>query len=225
MIASLESCQIFDISPEISPQIAVYPGDTPFQSNFLLDMKQGDHLTLSSVLTTVHLGAHADAPSHYSPDGLSIHQRDLSYYLGDCQVIDLSQLKRDPRHRINSQDLQELKDIKILTPRVLFKTMSFPDPNQWNDDFWAICPELITSLHHQGVKLIGIDTPSVDISDDKELVTHNAIAKCDMAILEGIVLKDVPQASYQLIALPLKLKNLDASPVRAILLPNSKDKS
>ena len=211
MVTSLESCQIFDISPEISPEIAVYPGDTPFSANFLLDMKEGHHLTLSSITSTVHLGAHADAPSHYHKEGESIESRSLHHYLGTVQVIevDLGQRERiQPEHFESS----------IQAPRVLFKTNSFPNPKEWNDDFCALSEELIHFLHNKNVITVGLDTPSVDISDDKELLAHNAIAQYDMAILEGVILKDVPEGIYQLIALPLKIKGSDASPVRAILL-------
>jgi len=78
-------------------------------------------------------------------------------------------------------------------------------------------PELVEELHRQGVKLIGIDTPSVDLFDSKDLPSHRQFLKFDMAILEGLLLKDVPEGLYELIALPLKLVGFDASPVRAIL--------
>jgi arylformamidase len=75
----------------------------------------------------------------------------------------------------------------------------------------------VERLHEQGVKLIGIDTPSVDLFDSKDLPSHQMILKHDMAILEGLALQGVPEGVYELIALPLKLVGFDASPVRAIL--------
>ena len=82
-----------------------------------------------------------------------------------------------------------------------------------------ISPELVAMLYQQGVRLIGIDTPSIDPFDDKALLSHNAVAERDMAVLEGIVLEDVPLGEYTLVALPLKLEGCDASPVRAVLVP------
>ena len=105
----------------------------------------------------------------------------------------------------------------IQAPRVLLATGTYPDSEDFNEDFAALAPELVEDLHRQGVKLIGIDTPSVDLFDSKDLPSHRQFLKHDMAILEGLLLKDVPEGLYELIALPLKLVGFDASPVRAIL--------
>jgi arylformamidase len=207
---NLEGRKTIDITPVITEKIAVFPGDTSFKRNELLSFKNGNNLVLSSINTTVHLGAHTDAPSHYHANGDSMEKRSLSYYMGGCQVIEV---KNKPS-RILPQDLED----DIVEKRVLFKTGSFPDPNNWNDDFSALSPQLIEFLHSKGVLLVGIDTPSVDPADDKELLTHNAIYKSNMAILEGIVLQNVAPGCYDLIALPLPLAGADASPVRAVLL-------
>lgn len=208
----LENAELIDISPLISPKIAVFPGDTPFSRELLMNCQEGeDHLTLSSIKTTVHLGAHTDAPNHYHKKGESIDQRELSFYLGKAQVIEVHIEKGT---RIVPKDL----NVEIKAPRVLFKTSSFPDPNKWRDDFNALSRELILFLKEKGVILVGIDTPSVDLSTDKNLESHLTIYENNMAILEGIVLDKVEDGIYQLISLPLKLKEADASPVRAVLL-------
>jgi len=203
--------KIYDISPPLSEKIGVFPGDTPFTSSEVLSFEKGHNLRLSHIKTTVHLGAHTDAPSHYHKDGKTIEAQDLEIYLGECQIVDVSKAKGP---RILESDI----DDEISSSRVLFKTDSFPDPDSWNSDFFAFDPELIEFLSKKGVRLIGIDTPSVDVESDKSLLTHNQIYKHDMAILEGIVLKEVPVGFYELIALPLPIVGADASPVRAILL-------
>jgi arylformamidase len=101
---------------------------------------------------------------------------------------------------------------------VLIRTDSFPDPDAWNGDFNALSPELVDALHAEGVILVGIDTPSVDLADDKVLLSHRAIHAKDMAVLEGIVLSAVPDGLYTLIALPLKIRDADAAPTRAVLV-------
>lgn len=204
--------KIYDISPLISDRIAVFPGDQRFERQIAMDFTQGDHLALSAVRTTVHLGAHTDAPNHYHRDGKAIHERDLSYYLGRCQVITVH-LPRGERIR-----LEHLKGTKIEAPRVLFRTDSFPDPDQWNGDFNSFSPELMDELARQKVILVGIDTPSVDPADSKALEAHQAIYRNNMAILEGIVLTNVPDGIYSLSALPLRIEGGDASPVRAVLI-------
>ncbi|MCZ6444672.1 MAG: cyclase family protein [Planctomycetota bacterium] len=201
---------LYDITPPISPDLKVWPGDTPPSREVLLDMNRGDDLTLSTLHATVHLGAHADAPSHYGRDALSIEQRDLELYVGPCQVIHLS-VKHGAR--IEPGDVPA----NIQAERLLLATGTFPDPRKWNEDFAALSPQLVDHLHERGVKLIGIDTPSVDLFDSDELDAHQRVLAHDMAILEGLVLKDVPQGMYELIALPLPLVGFDASPVRAVL--------
>jgi len=103
-------------------------------------------------------------------------------------------------------------------PRVLVRTNSFPNPDVWNSDFCSLSPELIEMLHAKGVCLVGIDTPSVDPETSKKLESHQALFRTKMRVLEGLVFDGVPDGEYLLIALPLKLKGCDASPVRAILL-------
>lgn len=206
------SKNIIDISPSISPRLAVFPGDEVFSRQVSLDMKQGDHLTLSSITTTLHIGSHTDAPSHYARDGASIDQRDLSLYLGPCQVVRMQKLR--PGQRIYPEDLAG-KDISA--ERILFYTGSFHE-ELWSEDFNALSPELIEFLHKKGVVLVGIDTPSVDPASSKDLESHAALSRFDIAVLEGIVLEDVPEAFYTLIALPLKIEGADASPVRAVLI-------
>ncbi len=204
--------EYIDISPIITPKIAVFPGDTEFKRDILLDFKTGYNLLLSSITSTVHLGAHTDAPNHYHPDGDDIASRDLNFYIGNCQIITVN-IERGKR--IYPHDI---KNVKIEAPRIIFKTGSFPDPDNWNHDFNSLSPELISYLVGKKVILVGIDTPSVDPADSKELETHNTIYKNNLAILEGVVLEDVSDGNYILIALPLKIKEGDASPVRAILL-------
>lgn len=202
----------YDISPEISEEIAVFPGDVGFSRKIALDMKKGHNLTLSSITTTLHLGAHADAPSHYLKNGQDIASRSLEIYKGPAQVI---HVKINAGERIQPR---HIKDEKIRAERVLFCTETFVNPNRWYNEFAALSPELINVLvKNYKVKLVGIDTPSIDPSQSKALESHQAVAENDLAILEGLVLSHVPADVYELVALPLKIKGADASPVRAVL--------
>jgi arylformamidase len=199
---------IYDITPPITPKLAVWPGDTPARREVLCDMAQGDNITLSTLRATVHLGAHADAPSHYGKEAPAIDSRPLDLYLGPCQVLHVD-AKRKQRVKID--------DIEIKTERFLLATGTFSNPEEFNTDFAAYDPGFIDWLHERGVRLIGIDTPSIDLFDSKDLPSHQTVLKHDMAVLEGLVLNAVPDGVYELIALPLKLIGFDASPVRAIL--------
>ncbi|MCH7595920.1 MAG: cyclase family protein [Planctomycetes bacterium] len=213
---------LYDITPSISESLAVWPGDTPPSREVLLDMQKGDSLTLSTLRATVHLGAHADAPSHYGKDACPIDRQPLETYLGPCLVVKVN-VPRGVCVDIDAWEsgLHALRaegdPVESCAPRVLLATGTFPDPNQFNEDFAAISPELIDHLHGQGVQLVGIDTPSVDLFESKELPAHRRVLRQKMAILEGLVLAEVPPGMYELIALPLKLVGFDASPVRAVL--------
>lgn len=200
---------IYDITPPVTPRLQVWPGDTPPVREVLLDMRRGDNITLSTLRATAHLGAHADAPSHYGADAPAIDARSLDYYLGPCQVV-----------RVAAGRGARITPALVPTaraPRVLLATGTYPDPEHFTTDFAALSPELVEHLHGQGVRLIGVDTPSVDPFDSKDLPAHRTFLRLDMAILEGLVLAGVPEGLYELIALPLRLAGFDASPVRAVL--------
>ncbi len=201
---------LYDITPAVTPALAVWPGDTPPSREVLADMARGDNLTLSTLRATVHLGAHADAPSHYGRDAETIEARPLELYLGRCRVIRVlaSRGTRIPPTAISSDIREE---------RLLIATGTFPDPNRFNEDFAALEPATVDALHARGTRLIGIDTPSVDLFSSKELIAHARFLANDMAILEGLVLSHVPEGVYELIALPLRLEGFDASPVRAVV--------
>lgn len=206
---------IYDITPPISPSLAVWPGDTPPSRVVLLDISRGDTVTLSTLRATAHLGAHADGPNHYGADAPAIHERRLDYYLGRCSVVRVPAMRKS---RISVEMFKSAsRETDLIEPRVLIATNTYPDPNHWNGDFAALAPELVDHLHERGVMTIGVDTPSVDLFDDKQLLAHKRFLANDMAILEGLRLRDVPAGVYELIALPLPLVGFDASPVRAIL--------
>ncbi|MCA9489701.1 MAG: cyclase family protein [Myxococcales bacterium] len=210
-VARPKSQGLIDISPTLSPRTAVWPGDVAFSREVSCAIEDGANIDLSSIRTTVHVGAHADAPSHYVGGGATIEQRPLERYYGPCQVVRVAVGRGErvlPRHLPGP----------IEAPRVLIHTGTMPDPDRFDTDFASLSPELVDHLADHGVVLVGIDTPSVDLFDDKVLLTHQALARRDMAVLEGLVLEHVRPGAYTLIALPLKLEGADASPVRAVLI-------
>ncbi|HVK60122.1 MAG TPA: cyclase family protein [Bdellovibrionales bacterium] len=213
--------RIYDISPVISERIGVFPGDVSFRRNVSLEFSKGHNLVLSSIQTTLHLGAHADGPNHYSKTGEGIGARDVSLYFGSCLVVHAIAVRGTRVSREHLGDEYQKPGAFKGVKRVLVKTGSFPDPDHWNSDFSSFDPKFIEELANEGVKLIGIDTPSIDPEDSKDLPSHAAVAKHDLAILEGIILDKVPEGKYTLLALPLKLENADAAPVRAILIDDA----
>ncbi|MCB0417536.1 MAG: asparaginase [Bdellovibrionaceae bacterium] len=209
----LEQTRCLDISPTVSARTAVFPGDVPFSREVSLDAEKGDHLTLSSCHTTLHVGAHADAPSHFIKGGKSIDAVSPDLYSGLCEVRTVTKKRGEV---LEAKDLGEFK-----TRRVLLRTGSFPDMEHFNEDFVALSPELIKKLSESGMVLVGVDTPSLDPADSKTLAAHHATLNGKLAILEGLDLTQVEDGIYWLSASPLKLEGADASPVRALLTPLS----
>ncbi len=206
--------RIIDLSPRLTPSIAVWPGDVPLVREVAMSFAGGDHLELSALRATVHLGAHADAPSHYHRSGQDIAERPLDRYYGPCEVM---WVRVQAGARILPRDLPYAPS----SPRVLLRTGTFLDPERFDTDFASLSPELVEHLADLGVVLVGIDTPSVDPFSSKQLESHQALFRRDVAVLEGLVLEQAPPGPYTLVALPLRLVGFDASPVRAALISPS----
>ena len=201
--------KIWDISPPVDEQAAVFPGDTSYSQRLHFALSPGCPVNVNSITLSPHTGAHADAPMHYANGGAASGELDLKPYLGPCRVI----------HCINCGPLVLPEHIAHalvdLPPRLLLRTARTASQS-WAS-FTAIAPETLAQLATKKVALVGIDTPSVDPADSQNLPSHHQLMANDMRVLECLVLDDVPEGDYELIALPLKLMRADASPVRAIL--------
>jgi arylformamidase len=201
--------KIWDISPFVDASSAVFPGDTAYlqQPHFTLDADCP--VNVSRITLSPHTGAHADAPLHYANGAPAIGAVSLDAYLGPCRVV----------HCLDCGPLIEPHHVAHALPglpaRLLVRT-SAQARQSW-EPFTAFAPQTIALLAANGVRLVGIDTPSVDPATSAELGAHHQLLRHDMRVLENLVLDDVPEGDYELVALPLKLRHADASPVRAVL--------
>lgn len=201
--------RIWDISQVIRSGLPVWPGDTDFSFERTWRMEEGSPVNVGRMTMSTHSGTHADAPLHYSEDGLDAASMELDPYIGTCLVVDA----RSVTGRIDVADLPDIDSVD----RVLFRSWDDFPHDEWRSDWLPIAAESIEWLAMQGVKLIGTDAPSVDPQDSKTMDAHKAVLKYDMRILEGLVLDDVEEGRYELIALPLKVGGGDAGLCRAIL--------
>ena len=204
--------RIWDISPPVATGLPVWPGDTPYTQRFLSRIDDRCPVNLTEVRLSPHTGAHADAPLHYDPAGAPIGAVDLEPYLGVCRVIGC----RDAGPLVEPAHLHAALGTG-LPPRVLLRTRDRTDVTAWDEHFRAIAPASIELLASHGVRLIGIDTPSLDPQGSQALESHQTVRRLRMAVLESLLLDDVPDGDYELIALPLKWMEAEASPVRAVL--------
>lgn len=203
--------KIHDISQTIRTGIPVWPGDSEFSIDKTWSLDMTCPVNVSKLTLSTHTGTHADAPVHYGNGGDDISEVSLVPYLGEVHVVDAIDCGAliEPHH---IED--ELPDRVV---RVLVRTFGKYPGDKWPDGFSAFHKDTIHMLAAKGCILVGIDTPSVDPESSKDLPSHNAIKKYGMAILEGLVLSDIVAGTYELIALPLKIAEGDASPVRAVL--------
>jgi arylformamidase len=203
--------KIWDISQTLRPGIPVWPGDTAFACTPTWAIGDACPVNVASFSLSTHSGSHADAPLHYSAAGKAIADVDISRYIGRCRLIDVT----SAGPVITPADCEA--ELTGGIERVLFRTCAKSPQNYWDENFKAIAPETVEMVASRGGLLIGTDTPSLDPQNSKSMAAHKAILRRDMSILEGLVLDGIPPGDYELIALPLKLAGLDASPLRAIL--------
>ncbi|MGE7920941.1 arylformamidase [Viridibacillus sp. NPDC093762] len=199
-----------DISQRLDENIPVWPGDTPFSYKVNWSKVESGSVNVGQINMSLHTGTHIDAPFHFDNDGKRVIDLDLDLYIGDATVIHLPN-----RTSIGVNELSNL-DLKGVT-RLLIRTDAWKDRSVFPQTIPHIQPELAAYLSELGVRLIGLDLPSVDPLDSKELSAHHELAGHRIHILEGLVLDDIGPGNYELAALPLPLVEADGSPVRAVL--------
>ncbi|MBL9076951.1 MAG: arylformamidase [Planctomycetes bacterium] len=205
--------RIWDVSEPLEPATAAFPGDTPFSQQWVLRQEDGGSCNVSTIRMSVHVGTHTDAPLHFDLAGRDIASVDLRQYLGRCRVVDVRGEGSPlliPAARLTPAVLQGAE-------RILFRTRDRHDHRTWDGGFTAVGAAAAAALVAAGIVLVGIDTPSMDHADSKDLQGHHVLHAGGVAILENLDLSRVPPGDYELIALPLRIVNGDSSPVRAIL--------
>lgn len=202
--------RIIDISQFLADGIPVWPGDIPFSYRLTWSKEESGSVNVGQITMSVHTGTHIDAPFHFDDRGKRVLELDPSLYVGPARVIRL-----EGRKSIGASDLSGV-DLEGVT-RLLIRTGSWTDRTVFPEEITYLRPDLAPFLAEKKIRLIGVDVPSVDPLDSKALPAHHALHRHGIHILEGVVLDHVESGDYELIALPLPLKEADGSPVRAVL--------
>ncbi|ARD48235.1 arylformamidase [Sporosarcina sp. P37] len=199
-----------DITQPLNQHIAEWPGDTPFSYEVAISKKQSGSVNIGKLTMSTHIGTHTDAPFHYDDEGLKILELPVELYIGKACLVDVTGVERVMRADLEAVDFGGAE-------RILLKTGSHPAPSQFPEQFTVIGEDVGPLLKERGVRLIGVDTPSVDAEDSKELPGHHSLYRNGVMIIENLVLHSLESGLYELIALPLALEEADGSPVRAVV--------
>ncbi len=209
--------KIYDITRPLHATTAPWPGDIPFEHRLTWKIADGAAVNVGALNMSTHMGTHADAPFHYLPDGPTIEMLDPALFIGPAVVADVTTAGWSIGRAALADAARHFQDGKV--PRLLLKTGGWPDSTRFPDRLPLLAPDVPAFLGAAGVRLLGLDVPSVDAIDSKDLPIHHALADANICIIESLDLSAVPTGVYELIALPLRIAGGDASPVRAVLRP------
>jgi arylformamidase len=206
---------IYDITRILSAKTPVYPGDPPVVISPVAQIATGDPCNVSSISMSVHAGTHIDAPRHYADGAPGVDALDLHTLIGPARVVSLS-----VRDEITSEALRIALPGPLDGFAVLVHTPAGDADagEEFDRSFVHFTPQAAEWLGTAGVRLIGTDAPSVDSADSMELAAHKAFHRAGITIIENLLLRNVPDGAYQLIALPLKIAGADGAPARVVLI-------
>jgi len=195
-----------DISIALRPGAPEWPGDTPYSCRWTQQLARGDTVNLSAMTTSPHVGTHADAPLHVHAGWPTSDDLPLEVFAGPATVCSFERVDALPRTPLE---------------RLLLRTGSSTADGAFPAEWPALSVRQVESLLERGLRLLGVDAPSVDTRHSTTLEVHHALFAGGAYNLENLDLRDVPDGAYDLVALPLKILGLDAAPVRAVLRPNA----
>lgn len=201
---------LLDITHPLSNATAPWPGDTPFHFEFVCRISTGASANVGKFTSGIHSGTHMDAPLHYNDAGVSIDQLDLDLLIGPARVFLAQNTMLLTREHFAGLDGRA-------TPRVLVRTNHCDDKTKFPARIPVLAPDVPAWLGAQGVRLIGLDLPSVDQTDDPSMQIHHRLEKANIVIVENLDLRAAAPGTCELICLPLKLAGAEGSPIRAVL--------
>lgn len=202
----------YDVTLTISDTIITWPTDPAVSIRKIKRISRGDSWNLSELTCGSHCGTHIDAPYHFDENGITIDRIPLDSLIGNATVFEIKNNEKIDVEEIKSSEIENCK-------RVIFKTINSTSwkRTEFNRDFVYITKEAATYLADIDVKLVGIDSLSVDKFDNMQGDVHRILMKKGIIIIEGLDLSMVKPGDFELIALPLKILDGDGSPARVVL--------
>ena len=201
-----------DISISLASGTPEWPGDTPYSCGWSGTISQGSSVNVSAYATSPHVGTHADAPLHVRDGWFASHELPLDAFFGRASVIDVA----DARDEIALEAIEAAVGTGAVE-RLLLKTGCSIGSGAFPESWPTLSEACARSLLGRGLRLLGVDAPSVDERHSISLPVHKMIFSGNACILENLDLRRIPAGAYELIAFPLKIMSLDAAPVRAVL--------
>jgi arylformamidase len=202
-----------DISVPLVANGPAWPGDTPYEARWTWRQDDGASVNVSAITLSPHVGTHADAPYHVRRDGVPSERLAPDAFMGRCTVVDVSGQHGELR-------LAALGDIPQRQPeRLLLKTGCSVARGEFPERWPWVAVDALRVMMARGLRLLGVDAPSVDARESTELEVHNALFSGGGFNLENLDLRNVPAGAYELVAAPIAIVGLDAAPVRALLRP------
>lgn len=205
-----------DISVVLGPGTPQWPGDTPYSCGWPSTIAGGSGINVSSINTSPHVGTHADAPLHVRDGWPGSHELSLDAFFGSATVVDVSRFSEEI-----SIDLLDSVSPESDIERLLLRTNRSIAGLTFPDDWPVLSESCARTLLGRGLKLLGVDCPSVDSRESKSLPVHHMLFAGNASLLENLDLRRIQPGEYDLIAFPLKIMALDAAPVRAVLRDRS----
>jgi arylformamidase len=201
-----------DITRPIYPGMPVWPGDPPIVEEPVSRIADGDSSNVTRFLLGSHTGTHIDAPRHFEPSGACIDALNPDALMGPCLVLDLA----SGQEHIARADLERIVNVPV--ERLLIRTRnSFAEPTVFHKDFVALLPDAAGWIVEQGIRLIGVDGPSVEEYGSSDFPVHHALLRAGVVIVEVLDLSRVAAGDYDLFCAPLKWAGADGAPARAFL--------
>ena len=211
--------RLVDVSVTLRPGTPEWPGDTPYSCGWTWSMADGASVNVSALTMSPHVGTHADAPLHVRDGWPASDALPIDAFVGPCAVVDVpgvaEEIDLDALVRHAADGGVRLDDAE----RLLLRTGRTIAAGVFPDDWPSLTPACVRALARGGLALLGVDAPSVDPRESKDLATHHALFEAGAFNIENLDLRAARAGRYELIAPPLRLEGLDAAPLRAVLRP------